>query len=132
MRAISAKIGKALQVGSILKCIDNSGAKELKIIAVRGYKGKRRTKPKAGIADWIICRVESGEEKVRHQILKAVIVRQRKEYRRYNGLRIQFEDNAAVIIDEKREPIGSLIKGPIAKEVVERYPTIGKIASIVV
>lgn len=132
MKAISAKITKSLQVGSIIKCIDNTGAKELEIIAVRGYKGKRRAKPKAGIADWVICRVESGEEKVRHQIFKAVIVRQRREYRRSNGIRIQFEDNAAIIINEKGEPQGTLIKGPIAKEVVERYTKIGKIASIVV
>jgi len=62
----------------------------------------------------------------------AVIVRQRKEFRRPDGLRVKFEDNAAVLINEKLEPRGSEIKGSIAKEVVERFPAIGKIATIVV
>ncbi|MCK4531822.1 MAG: uL14 family ribosomal protein, partial [Candidatus Aenigmarchaeota archaeon] len=76
--------------------------------------------------------VYSGTEKVRHQIFRAVVVRQKKEFRRPDGMRVQFEDNAAVIIDEKNDPKGSQIKGPIAKEVVERFPTVGKIATIVV
>jgi large subunit ribosomal protein L14 len=62
----------------------------------------------------------------------AVIIRQRKEYRRANGMRIKFEDNAAVLINEKLEPRASEIKGPVAKEVVERFPAVGKIATIVV
>ncbi len=47
-------------------------------------------------------------------------------------MRIKFEDNAAVLVDDKNDPKGSIIKGPIAKEVVERFPTIGKVASVVV
>ena len=58
--------------------------------------------------------------------------RQKKEYRRPNGMRIKFEDNAAVLINEKGEPRGTRIKGPIAKEVVERFSVIGKIATIVI
>lgn len=132
MKAISANITKCLMVGSRLKCADNSGAKELRIIAVRGFKGIRRTKPSAGVADWVFCKVLTGNEKVRHQVLKCVIVRQKKEYRRASGVRIAFEDNAAVVINEKAEPQGSLIKGPIAREVVERFSMVGKIASTVV
>ena len=53
-------------------------------------------------------------------------------YRRKNGIRIKFEDNAAVIVDEKGEPKGTEIKGPVAKEAVERFSALGRIASIVV
>jgi large subunit ribosomal protein L14 len=104
----------------------------LKVIAVRGYKGKRRRLPKAGIADVVVCSVVKGDVKIRKQVVNAVIVRQRKEYRRPDGLRVKFEDNAAVIVDENFHPKGTQIKGPIAKEVVERFSPIGKIASIVV
>lgn len=132
MKAISSSSGKSIQTGTVLKCADNSGANLLEVIAVRGYKGIRRSKPTAGIADIIICRVKSGNEKVRHQVFKAVIVRQRNEYRRANGIRVSFEDNAGVIVNDKFDPTASVIKGPIAKEAVERFKTVGKIASIVV
>ena len=132
MKAISSRTGKALQVGSRLKCVDNSGAKVLRIISVRGYKGIRRARPSAGVANLVMCKVESGNEKVRHQVLKAVIVRQKKEFRRPDGMRIEFEDNAAVLVNDKFDPTGSIIKGPIAKEVVQRFKTIGKIASTIV
>jgi large subunit ribosomal protein L14 len=132
MKAISSRTGKALQVGSVLKCADNSGAKVLEIISVRGYKGVRRTRPSAGVADIVMCRVKSGTEKVRHQVFKAVIVRQKLEYRRADGVRIEFEENAAVLVNDKFDPTGSLIKGPVAKEVVDRFKTIGKVANIIV
>lgn len=132
MKAISSTITKNLPVGAILKCADNSGAKELMIISVRGFKGKRRTKPSAGLGSVVTCRIYKGSEKVRHEIFKAVIIRQRKEYRRSNGIRVSFQDNAAVLVNDKFEPTGSLVKGPVAKEVVERFPTIGKISSLVV
>lgn len=132
MKAISANVTKTLQVGSHLICADNTGVKELQIISVKGFKGKRRTRPSAGVGGFVVCRVRTGTEKVRHQMFKAVIIRQMKEYRRPNGMRVSFQDNAAVIIDEKGIPTGSLIKGPIAREVVERFPAIGKQASIIV
>ena len=132
MKAISAKIPKALPIGAIVNCADNSGAKLLQIISVRGYKGIRRTIPSAGVAGVVKCRIEKGTEKVRKQTFLAVIVRQKKGYKRPSGLTIHFEDNAAVLIDENNLPKGSQIKGPIAREVVERFPSIGKIAGIVV
>lgn len=132
MKAISSKVTQSLSTKSLVKCIDNTGAKILEIISVKGFKGKRRAKPRAGVGSLVFCKVYSGTEKVRHEVHRAVIVRQKKEFRRSDGMRIQFEDNAAVIIDEKGDPKGSQIKGPIAKEVVERFPTVGKIATIVV
>jgi large subunit ribosomal protein L14 len=132
MKAVRAKITKSIPLGASLVCADNSGAKELKLIAVRGYSGRLRRLPKAGVGDVIICSVTKGKEKLRHQIVYAVIVRQKKEYRRSDGIRIKFSDNAAVLVNQKTfEPTGTEIRTVIAKEVVERFTAIGKIASIV-
>ena len=132
MKGITSRVTKALNVGSYLVCADNSGARVLKIIAVRGYKGKRKRIPKAGLADMVKVSVVDGDPKIKKQLFWAVIIRQRKEVRRANGLRVKFEDNAAVIVNEEGEPKGTEIRGPVAKEVVERFSAIGKIASIVV
>ncbi|MFH1978506.1 MAG: 50S ribosomal protein L14 [Candidatus Aenigmatarchaeota archaeon] len=132
MKAISANMTRCLPVGARINCVDNSGAKIIRIISVRGFKGIRRTIPSTGIAGLFQCKVLKGNEKVRHLVHKAVIVRQTKEFRRADGTRVSFEDNAAVLVDDKGDPKGNSIKGPIAREVVERFPTIGKIASTVV
>jgi len=132
MKAMSARITKGISVGTVLKCADNTGAKELIVISVRGFKGRRRTKPSAGVGSIVNVTLRSGVQKLMHEVHKAVIIRQRKEYRRANGLRVKFEDNAAILVDDKFEPRGTLIKGPVAREVVERFSTIGKIASLVV
>ena len=132
MKAISSKVVKCLPVGAVLTCADNSGAKELQIISVFGFKSKWRMRSTGGVGSYITCRVFKGNEKVRHEIFRAVIIRQRKEYRRSNGMWISFEDNAAVIVNEKGEPKGTLVKGPVAKEAIERFPLVGKISSIVV
>ena len=115
-----------------MKCADNSGAKILELISVRGYRGRRRSRPSGGVADQVSCKVISGVENVRHEVHMAIIIRQRKEYKRLDGLRVSFEDNAGIVVNEKFEPKGTLVKGPVAKEVIERFPTVGKIASIVV
>jgi len=132
MKAVKARISRGLNVGSHLACIDNTGAKALEIISIIGYKGKRRRQPSAGVAGIVKATVKEGDVKIRKQIVTAVIVRQRKEYRRKDGLRVKFEDNAAVLVDEDGSPKGTEIKGPIAKEVVERFSAIGKIAGMVV
>ena len=132
MKPISSRISRALPVGARMKCADNTGATEIEVIAVKGYHGVKRKKPACGVGSWIIAAVKKGDAKIMHEIVNAVVVRQRKDYRRPNGIRIKFEDNAAILINEKGEPRGTRIKGPIAKEVVERYSVIGKIATIVV
>ncbi len=132
MKAVRAKITKPIPLGARLVCADNSGAKELELIAVRGYSGRLRRLPRAGVGDVIVCAVKKGKEKMRHQIVYAVIVRQKKGYRRADGIRIKFSDNAAVLVNQKTfEPTGTEIRTVIAKEVVERFTAIGKIASIV-
>ncbi|MFQ6010170.1 MAG: 50S ribosomal protein L14 [Candidatus Aenigmatarchaeota archaeon] len=132
MKAVSASMTKALQVGSYLKCIDNTGADLLQIIAVKKYKGVKRRKPRAGVSDIVVVAVKKGDPKMKHEVVDAVIVRQKKEYMRKNGMRMSFEDNAAVLINERKEARGTRIKGPVAKEAVERFSTIGKIATTVV
>ena len=132
MKPVSAKITKPLQAGSYINCADNSGANLLQIIAVKGYKGVKRRSPRCGVGDWIFCAVKEGDIKMVHEVVQCIIVRQRKAFRRPNGMRIKFEDNAVVLINEKGEPRGSKIKGAIAREAVERFSTIGKIATFIV
>ena len=67
---------------------------------------------------------------MRRQVLEAVIVRQRKSIRRPDGVRVKFEDNAAVIVDENEDPRGTEIKGPIAQEVGERFGSIASTATM--
>ncbi len=132
MKAVSASVTRGLEVGSRVKCVDNTGADVIEIIAVKGYKGVMRRRGGAGVGSLVVCAVKKGEPKIKHEVVTAVIVRQRKEYRRQSGIRVKFEDNAAVLVNDRLEPRGTRIKGPIAKEVVERFPVVGKIASIIV
>ncbi len=132
MRAVRASIPRALPTGARLVCADNTGAKELEIIAVKGYKGVRRRYPAAGVGDMVVVSVKKGTPDIRKQVHYAVIIRQRKEYRRPDGTRIKFEDNAAVITDAEGKPKGSEIRGPVAREAAERFPKIGSIASIII
>ncbi|HDN82957.1 MAG TPA: 50S ribosomal protein L14 [Candidatus Altiarchaeales archaeon] len=131
-KAISAKVTACLPVGARLVCVDNTGAKELEIIAVKKYKGVRGRLPKAGVGSLVVCSVKKGRPDIRKKVVLAVIVTQKKEYRRANGMRIKFEENSAVLVDDTGAPKGSEIKGPVAREVVERWTKIASIASIVV
>ena len=133
MQALKSRVSKALPVGSQIETCDNSGAKVIKIFTVVGGKGTKGRIPSAGVADLVMASVRRGRPDMRKQVVHAVIVRQKKEYKRADGTRIKFEDNAAVVLkDEKGNPKGTIFKGVIAKEVCERWPAIAKIASIVV
>jgi large subunit ribosomal protein L14 len=133
MQAVKASIPKSLLLGSWLQTCDNSGAKIIKIIAVKGAKTVKRRVPAAGIGDLVMATVKSGRPDMRKQVVFAVIVRQKKEYLRKDGMRIKFEDNAVVVLkDDKGNPKGTMFKGPIAKEACTRWPGIAKIASIIV
>ena len=77
--------------------------------------------------------VIKGRPEIRKQVVLAVVVRQKKEYRRPDGTRIKFEDNAVIILkDDKGTPKGTIFKGAVAKEAAERWPGISKVSSIVV
>ncbi len=132
MKAINAFPVRGLTHGSICVCTDNSGAKEVKIITVYNYKGRKGTQPKAGIADLVNVVVKKGRPDIRGKVEKAVVVRTRKEFRRPDGTRVKFEDNAVVLVDDKGLPKGSEVKGVVAKEVGERFPKIAGISAGVV
>lgn len=133
MKSIKATIPKALPTGAIVDTCDNSGAKQLKIFSVKGHKTVKGQMPAARVGDLVKASVVKGKPDVRKTVVFAVIVRQKKEYKRIDGTRIKFEDNAAVVLkDEKGNPKGTIFKGPIAKEACERWPGIAKVASIIV
>ncbi|MFW6153215.1 MAG: 50S ribosomal protein L14 [Halobacteriota archaeon] len=132
MRAIKADVTTGLTKGSRLVCADNTGARELKLISVDGYSGRLNRQPRAGLGDRVTVSVTRGTPEMRRQVLKAVIIRQRQPIRRPDGTRVTFEDNAAVIIDETNDPRGTEIKGPIAREVAERFGSIASTATMIV
>ena len=116
----------------MLKCADNSGARDLRIIQVMQYKGRLRRVPSATVGDMVTISVRRGNPEMRRKIFQAVLVRQRKPYRRSDGVWIQFEDSAAVIMTPEGEMRGSEIRGPVSKEAAERWPRIASAASIIV
>ncbi|HDJ26788.1 MAG: 50S ribosomal protein L14 [Thermoplasmata archaeon] len=132
MRGIPAKATRGLPVGAKLVCADNSGAKLLEIIAVINYKGVHRRLPAAGIGDMVVVSVKKGTPDMRKKVMRAVIIRTRRPYKRPDGTTVIFEDNAAVITNEKGETKGTEIKGPVAREAAERWPKVAATASIIV
>lgn len=126
------KISRGILAGSIVKCVDNTGARALRVIQVTRYQGRLRRVPSAAVGDMVIISVRRGTPDMRKKIFQAVLVRQRKPYRRSDGTWIQFEDNAGVIMTPEGEMRGSEIRGPVAKEAAERWPRIASAASIIV
>ncbi len=133
MKAINAKIPGALVRGSRIDVCDNSGAKRVFLVSVKGAKTRKGRYPSAGVGDLLKVSVIQGSQDIRKQLVPAILVRQRKEFTRPDGTRVKFEDNAVVICkDEKGNPKGTIFKGPIAKEVPQRWPAVGKVAKIIV
>jgi large subunit ribosomal protein L14 len=132
MKGLPGKQMRGLPVGARLKCVDNTGAKIVEIVAVMKYHGTHRRLPSAGIGDLIVVSVKKGTPEMRKQLVNAVIVRQRRPFRRPNGVMVEFEDNAAVITTPTGETKGSDIKGPVAREAAERWPRVAAIASMIV
>lgn len=132
MKAISAKATEGLKIGAILIAADNSGAKVVKLVSVKKGKGRKKRQMGAKIADWVKVSIRKGLPDMKGKVFDAVVIRQKQPYRRLTGERIMFEDNAVAILkDEKGNPKGTQIKGPIAREVMERWATVAKNASIV-
>jgi len=107
-----------IQLRSILNPADNTGAKELQVIQVQGG-WKRKW---GGLGDIVVASVKIASPRglvKKGEIVKAVVVRTKRAYRRTDGSYIRFDDNAAVIIDAQKEAKGSRIIGPVAREVKE-------------
>lgn len=139
-RAVSAKgvqefkpyVTRAIPVNAVINCADNTGAKTLKVVQVTGYKGRLRRRPAASVGDHVSVVVKKGKPELRKQVFGAVIIRQKYPVRRLSGLRIMFEDNAAVIVTPDGGLKGTDIKGPVAAEAAERWPRIANLASMII
>jgi large subunit ribosomal protein L14 len=115
-----------------LICADNTGAKIVQIVAVPKYHGVFRRYPSAGIGDLLVVSVKKGTPEMRRQLVNAVIIRQRRPFRRSDGTMVAFEDNAVVLTTPTGETKGSDIKGPVAREAAERWARIAATASTIV
>ena len=131
-RVTKARTSYGLQNGSKVLIADNSGAKIAQIINVDGSKTRLRRLPKASIGSIVTVTVKRGKPELRGSILKAVIVRQKRIYRRIDGTRLCFEDNAAVLVTKEGEPKGTEIRGPIAREAAEIFPRLASISSLII
>ncbi|MCX5753403.1 MAG: 50S ribosomal protein L14 [Candidatus Krumholzibacteria bacterium] len=108
-----------IQTYTMLVVADNSGAKSVRCIRVMGGSKRRY----AGIGDIIAANVKMaipGSAIKKGQVVKCVVVRTRKELRRKDGTYIRFDQNAAVLINDQKEPIGTRIFGPVARELREK------------
>ena len=113
----------------MLNVADNSGARIIQCINVPGGTGKRY----AQLGDVIVGAVKKADPRKivkKHEIVKAVIVRQRKEFKREDGSYIRFDDNAVVVLGDGKLPKGTRVTGPIAKEVKDKgFDQISQMAS---
>jgi large subunit ribosomal protein L23e len=121
-----------MPVGAVMNCADNTGAKNLYIVAVYGIRGTLNRLPAGALGDLFVGTVKKGKPDLRKKVMPAVIVRQRKLYRRKDGVFLGFEDNAGVIVNLKGEMKGSAITGPVAKECAELWPRIASAAPSVI
>lgn len=131
MKSVSARTTAGFNLGAKMIAADNSGARIVKVISVKGGKAKKGKQTCAKVADRVKVSVKKGIPSMKGKVFDAVIIRQGRPYRRLTGERIAFEDNAVAILkDEKGNPKGTQIKGPIARELLERWPQVAKIAKI--
>jgi len=121
MRHTSA-ISNNIHSGAVMNCCDNSGARNLYIISVKGIGARLNRLPAGGVGDMVMATVKKGKPELRKKVMPAVIVRQSKPWRRADGIYLYFEDNAGVIVNPKGEMKGSAITGPVGKEAAELWP----------
>ncbi len=132
MKAISAVATRALNLGSYVVAADNSGARIVKIVSVKHGKSKKGRQQYAKIGDWVKVSVRAGKPEMIGVVFDAVVIRQKKPYRRKTGERVCFEDNAVALLkDDKGNPKGTQVKGPVAREIHERWSSVAKIAQYV-
>ena len=129
MKAITASVTRALNIGSNVLAADNSGARIVRITGVKRGKSAKGRQQYAKVGDWVKVSVRAGKPEMIGEVFDAVVIRQRKPYRRLTGERICFADNAVALLkDDKGNPKGTQIKGVVAREVMERWAQVAKIA----
>ncbi len=132
MKAVTGNVTRGLNIGSVLEAADNSGARIVKIVSVKGGRSRKGRQVFARVADWVKVSVRKGDPKMKGEVFDAVIIRQKRSWKRPNGENVCFSDNAVALLkDEKGNPKGTQIKGPVAREVQERWKEVSKIASTV-
>jgi len=133
MKSVKSSISKCLPIGARIDIVDNSGARIAQIISVKHYQTRTKLLMTAGIGDLVRVAVKEGKPDMRHKMADVVIVRQKKEFTRPDGTKVQFEDNAGIVLKDIRLglPKGTMLKGPIAKEVAIRWPAVAKIATMI-
>jgi len=132
MKAVSGRPTRALNIGSVVDACDNSGARVVRVVSIKHGKTTKGRHGYAKIGDWVKVSVRKGDPKMKGEVFDAVVVRQKKPWRRITGERICFLDNAVALLkDEKGNPKGTQIKGAIAREVQERWKEVAKIAKLV-
>jgi large subunit ribosomal protein L14 len=109
-----------IQMGTMLTVADNSGARKVETIRQLGGSAAPRF---AGVGDIVVCTVKEAvpdSDIKKGTVVKAVIVRTRNRTRRRDGSYIRFDENAAVLVNAERDPIGTRVFGPVARELRER------------
>ena len=132
MKGIAGRQTKGFPTMARLQVADNTGAKVVQLINVLKLGGTMRRYPAGGVGDLIRVSVKRGTPETRRQMYDAVIIRQRRPFRRVDGTWVQFEDNSVVITNRKGEVQGSDIKGPVSREAAERWPRIAATAKQIV
>ncbi|KAF2070384.1 hypothetical protein CYY_008297 [Polysphondylium violaceum] len=125
------RVSLGLPVGAVMNSADNSGAKNLYVIAVKGIKGRLNRLPAAGVGDMVMATVKKGKPELRKKVCTGLVVRQRKHWRRKDGVYIYFEDNAGVMCNPKGEVKGNIL-GPVAKECSDLWPKVATNAGTIV
>ena len=125
-------VTRVLPLGAQITCADNTGAKILEIVMVQKIKTRASRLPAGSVGDFVNVVVKKGPAELRKQVYGAVIIRQKYPIRRLNGVRVTFEDNAAVLVTPEGEIKGTDIKGPVAAEASEKWPRVANLASMVV
>jgi large subunit ribosomal protein L23e len=129
---IKMRITLALPVGARINCADNTGAKILYIMAVTRFGARLNRLPAATIGDMVLVTVKKGKPELRKKVMPAVVIRQRKAWRRADGVFICCEDNAGVIVNPKGEMKGSGVSGPVTKECADLWPRVAAHAGAIV
>ncbi|DAC15247.1 MAG: 50S ribosomal protein L14 [Euryarchaeota archaeon] len=132
MKGIAGRQTRGLPSMARLQVADNTGAKIAQIINVLKLGGTMRRYPAAGVGDLVRVSIKRGTPETRRQMYDAVVIRQRRPFRRVDGTWVQFEDNAVVITNRRGEVQGSDIKGPVSREAAERWPRIAATAKQIV
>jgi large subunit ribosomal protein L14 len=133
VKGVASKITKTLVPGSVFVSADNSGAYMYKMIHIIGKTGGKHGRlSAAGVGDTVSASVIKGSATYLKKPVRVIIIRQKALIRRSNGMRVRFEDNAGMMVTEENLPVGTEVKGAMAREVVERFVKVAGIASRII